>query len=303
MHTETVRAANGSSALANTTPTGVAEASAYTVVPHNFSELHAFCKLIADSDLAPKDYAHKPGNVLVAVQMGAEIGLKPMQALQNIAVINGRPSVWGDAALGLIKQHPMFVSCEETIKGEKDDRAATCTMVRKGEPPITRTFSVIDAKRAGLWDKTGPWKTYPDRMLQMRARGFAGRDAFPDALKGLSFAEEAMDIPVTETPATEPSQSRTETVRAKILGSATVEPAAAAEPEDVVATETADDEKVKRRDLRRAIGESWQHVSEPIRQAVLTREYAKGSLLDLTTSQLEDFLARTPDLLPRNAVE
>jgi hypothetical protein len=146
-------------ALAHVAPSHVAEANAYAVVPQTFSELAAFCDLIAKSDLAPKDFKGKPGNVLVAVQMGAEIGLKPMQAIQNIAVINGRPSVWGDAALGLIKQHPLFVSCEETIKGEGDARTATCTMIRKGEPPVVRAFSLIDAKRANLSGKDGPWKT------------------------------------------------------------------------------------------------------------------------------------------------
>ena len=51
----------------------------------------------------------------------------------------------------------------------------------------------MDAKRAGLWTKAGPWQTYPRRMLQMRARSFALRDAFPDVLKGLISVEEALD--------------------------------------------------------------------------------------------------------------
>jgi hypothetical protein len=65
---------------------------------------------------------------------------------------------------------------------------------RRGQPPERRTFSVADAKRAKLWFKAGPWTTYPDRMLQMRARGFAIRDVFPDALRGVITAEEAVDI-------------------------------------------------------------------------------------------------------------
>jgi len=57
-----------------------------------------------------------------------------------------------------------------------------------------RTFSVKDARLAGLMNKAGPWKQYPKRMLQMRARGFAIRDAFPDALKGVITYEEASDL-------------------------------------------------------------------------------------------------------------
>lgn len=56
---------------------------------------------------------------------------------------------------------------------------------------------------AGLWGKQGPWKTNPRRMLQMRARAFAGRDAVPDVLKGLAVAEEAIDIPPPVEPTTE----------------------------------------------------------------------------------------------------
>src|SRR6266478_3926901 len=74
--------------------------------PTNLTEAIALSKLIAGSDLAPKDFKGKPANVLIAMQMGAEVGLAPMQSLQNIAVINGRPSLWGDAALGVVQVHP-----------------------------------------------------------------------------------------------------------------------------------------------------------------------------------------------------
>jgi len=66
---------------------------------------------------------------------------------------------------------------------------------RKGRKPVETRFSVEDAKRAGLWGKGGPWTAYPKRMLQMRARGFALRDAFPDVLKGMISVEEAQDYP------------------------------------------------------------------------------------------------------------
>jgi hypothetical protein len=72
---------------------------------------------------------------------------------------------------------------------------AVCVAKRKGRKPVTAKFSVEDAKRAGLWGKQGPWSAYPKRMLAMRARGFALRDAFPDVLKGLISAEEAQDYP------------------------------------------------------------------------------------------------------------
>jgi hypothetical protein len=164
--------------------------------PTTFDQLARFSEMAASSELMPKDYKGKPGNVMIAVQMGSEIGLAPMQAIQNIAVINGRPAVWGDAMAGLCKAHPNWMGMKEEITGEGDAMKAVCEVHRKGDHPTIREFSVADAKTAGLWGKAGPWQQYPKRMLQMRARGFALRDAFPDALKGLISAEEAQDIPV-----------------------------------------------------------------------------------------------------------
>jgi len=81
--------------------------------------------------------------------------------------------------------------------------AAVCQAKRRGyAKPTIATFSVADAKKAGLWGKSGPWQQYPKRMLQLRARGFALRDAFPDVLRGLVTAEEAQDYSTPEpTPA------------------------------------------------------------------------------------------------------
>lgn len=162
--------------------------------PVNLTEAIALSKLIAGSDLAPRDFKGKPANVLIAMQMGAEVGLAPMQSLQNIAVINGRPSLWGDAALGVVQVHPEYEWHKEWWEGTGDARKALFQIKRKGQEAHQQTFSVQDAKTAQLWTKPGPWKTNPDRMLQLRARGFGLRDKFADALRGLSIAEEVMDI-------------------------------------------------------------------------------------------------------------
>jgi RecT family len=168
----------------------------FSLVPTSLTEAKEFATLISQSDMVPKDYKDKPSNVLVAIQMGMELGLPPMQALQNIAVINGRPAVWGDAMLALVRSNASCEWVKETIAGEGDKMVATCAVQRKGDPePTSRSFSVEDAKKAGLWSKDGPWKNYPKRMLQMRARSWACRDAFPDALRGIGMVEEVQDTP------------------------------------------------------------------------------------------------------------
>jgi hypothetical protein len=164
----------------------------------SFDDAFRFSKMVAASDFAPKDFRGKPESCLLAIQHGSEIGLSPMQSLQNIACINGRPAIWGDAALAVAMASPVCESVTESIDGEGDNMVATCTAKRRGyEKPTVVRFSVADAKKAGLWGKSGPWSQYSKRMLQLRARGFALRDAFPDVLKGLVTAEEAQDYPTT----------------------------------------------------------------------------------------------------------
>ncbi|WP_347473254.1 recombinase RecT [Acinetobacter thermotolerans] len=176
------------------------------LTPNNLQEAMQIAEILASSDIVPKDYQRKPGNILVAMQWGAEIGLQPLQAMQNIAVINGRPSIWGDAMLALVRGSGLLESIKEEIT--PDGLKAICTVKRKGEEPAVSEFSMEDAKRAGLSGKQGPWTQYPKRMMKLRARSYALRDVFPDVLKGMAIAEEEQDKEIDITPAGAP---RTET--------------------------------------------------------------------------------------------
>lgn len=173
--------------------------------PATLDEAMKFSDMLSSSSMVPKAYQGKPQDILVCVQWGYEMGLAPMQALQNIAVINGKPSVYGDAAMALVQASPVCEDVEEFFEGEgTPNPVAVCIAKRKGRKPVVAKFSREDAQRAGLWGKQGPWTAYPRRMMQMRARGFALRDAFPDVLKGLITAEEAHDYPDEAKP--EPRQ-------------------------------------------------------------------------------------------------
>lgn len=162
----------------------------FDLSPQTFEQALTFCDYLADSDLVPKDFKGKPANCLIAIQWGAELGLKPLQALQNLAIINGRPALWGDAVIALVRSSPL---CEYITESDDGD-TAVCRVKRRGESEEVRTFSMEDAKAAGLAGKAGPWTQYPKRMRQMRARAFALRDVFPDVLRGMPIAEEVMDI-------------------------------------------------------------------------------------------------------------
>lgn len=163
----------------------------FDLSPQTFDQALQFCDYLAESDFVPKDFKGKPGNCFIAIQWGSELGLKPLQAMQNLAIINGRPALWGDAVIALVRSSPL---CEYITESD-DGGTAVCRVKRRGESEEVRTFSMDDAKVAGLIGKQGPWTQYPKRMRQMRARAFALRDVFPDVLRGMPIAEEVMDIP------------------------------------------------------------------------------------------------------------
>lgn len=163
--------------------------------PSTLDEAVNLSGILSQSSIVPASYKGKKEDILVAILMGNELGFSPISSLQNIATINGKPSIYGDAMLALVKNSPLCLDVvESTFKGEKpEDSGAVCVAHRKDAEPVTVTYTVGDAVRAGLWKKAGPWTTNPKRMLQMRARSFCLRDAFPDVLRGLVATEEVAD--------------------------------------------------------------------------------------------------------------
>lgn len=199
------------------------------IVPVTLDEMYRFSKAISSSGMAPYGLT-TPEQVMIAMQSGMELGLPPMQAVQSVAVINNRPCLWGDALIGVVRSSPSCKFIKETIEGEGDDMVAYCSTLRAGEDePVVRSFSVDDAKKAGLWqteprvtkkgknggtyekDNDSPWYKYPKRMLQMRARAFCLRDVYGDVLKGMQVREEVEDYSASQpkdvTPEPRPSMA------------------------------------------------------------------------------------------------
>jgi hypothetical protein len=170
------------------------------IIPEDVEQVFRLATAIAKSGMAPSTMKD-PEKLVVAIMHGLEIGLPPMQAVQKIAIINGRPALWGDALPALLWARNFKL--HEWIEGDK----AHCTVTRPDGTEITRTFSDADAKKAGLLGKPGPWQQFPDRMKAMRARGFACRDGAADVLSGLYIAEELTDNPDAPEPSKRKSSS------------------------------------------------------------------------------------------------
>ncbi len=194
-----------------------------------------FANVVWNSGLAPKGFKNVAA-VMIAVMMGAELGMTPMASIQNIAVINNRPSLWGDIMLALCRQSGKFDEevFLETYDPDLDGGTCFCQVRRKPDgKTIIQNFSMEDAKVAKLLDKDTPWKTYPRRMLMFRARSWALRDAFGDVLLGLRSAEEERDIPSDNV---EQSQVEASDDLRKRLEEATAEatkPAPKSEPDPI----------------------------------------------------------------------
>jgi hypothetical protein len=161
------------------------------VVPQSIDDMFRMAKAMHISGLVPSTL-NSPEKVMIAIMAGAELGIPPFQSVQSFAVINGRPTLWGDGLLAVVLSQGFRV--RERMEGEGEGMIAKCELTRpdNGET-IERDFSVAQAKRAGLWSKAGPWTQYPQRMLKMRARAFALRDGAADVLRGFQIREEVED--------------------------------------------------------------------------------------------------------------
>ncbi|MFG1330170.1 recombinase RecT [Xanthobacter autotrophicus] len=217
-------------------PINVQSTAIRAMVPQTMDEVFHLADAVHRSGLAPTGLKNVQA-VAIAIMTGLELGVPPMTALQRIAVINGRPTIWGDLAIALVRASGLAETIKEEILGEGDDRIAICTVKRKGDPqPVVGSFSVADAKRARLWDprekvtrrrqdgngtyetlNDAPWHRFPERMMKMRARAFALRDGFADVLGGLYLREELEEEQVEirdVTPPTAPPPPVTEEKKA-----------------------------------------------------------------------------------------
>lgn len=168
--------------------------------PQLYEHYQKVAIMMSKSEIVPTSYRGKPADIFIAMEMGYQLGFPIAQSLQDIAVINGRPCLWGDGLLALVLSHP---DCEYIDEKPLIDKAGhvsgyRCTVKRKGYEVREQVFTLQDAQTAGLLKKQGPWIQYPKRMLQLRARAFALRDMFGDALRGFKMVEEVQDYDIID---------------------------------------------------------------------------------------------------------
>lgn len=177
-------------------------------------EAFRLSKNLALASVLPASLRGKPSDVLAIVLYGQELRLAPMQSLQAIYVVRGKPQLSADLWTALARREGHKVRW-----GQCDDKSATVTIVRADDPdyPHTETFTIEDAARAGLCqikdgkvtarssdNKPTPWETYTKRMLKNRAISFAGKAQCPEVALGFGIEGDYDYVPdeepITVTP-------------------------------------------------------------------------------------------------------
>jgi hypothetical protein len=203
----------------------------------NMGELFRFAQAVVQSGMVPRG-VDTPQKVMVAIQAGAELGMGPMQALQSYAVIGNRPALMVEPALALVMASGLLEQRSVRFDGEGPTRSCTVQLVRRGGLATEWTYSIEDAKRAGLLSKD-TWRQHQDRMLYNRSMGYCLHDIFPDILRGRAlvgvddFEEPARREPVNVTPRVAREPEGPDPLLAQLEPGAPVSQPPALEPEVV----------------------------------------------------------------------
>lgn len=181
------------------------QTTALAIVPRSIEEAERLSQIMCKANILPEHFRNKPADVFVAISYGLEVGLTPINALQSIYVVHGRPGMYADAmvALVLASGKAMYFRTVEAT-----DTEATVETLRRGDPePRRLTITIAQAKKAG-WTSNKKYDSEPARMLAARAKSTLCKDCYPDVLRGMASVEELRDEAVSSSPAASVAQFR-----------------------------------------------------------------------------------------------
>lgn len=161
-------------------------------LPNEMKQQYEMARILATSGLLPKDL-NTPAKVFLVLQQGRELGLQPMQAINNIYVVNHRTAITSNLMAALIQQSE---ECDFDVKTWTDNECII-QFSRDGKEYTPVSFTMKDAKQAGLLGKDN-WKHYPKEMLKARAMAKGARLYCADVIQGMYSVEELSDGNVYE---------------------------------------------------------------------------------------------------------
>lgn len=157
---------------------------------------HKIATALVQTAFAPAHFKGKAEEGAAAILYGAQIGLDPLASLQNIYVISGRPALYARTMSAVVQAAGHRIWTEEST-----DAAVTVSGQRRGSDVVeTVTWTPERAELAG-YTSNKKYRTDPQAMLYARAVADVARRIAPDALLGLSYTVEEMQVvETTEAP-------------------------------------------------------------------------------------------------------
>lgn len=164
----------------------------------SYDQLMNMANMLAKSTIVPVMYQNRPENTFVALDMASRMGISPMVVMQNLYVIQGKPSWSGQAMASLIRNSGQFknVTLHYIGKEGTDSWGAYVTATRASDGLEIKgaTVTIATAKKEGWYQKGGSkWQTIPELMLAYRAYAWFGRVHAPEIMMGLQSTEEVYD--------------------------------------------------------------------------------------------------------------
>lgn len=170
----------------------------------NFMMATQMAKALASSTVVPKEYQGNFSNGLVAIEIAQRLRTSPLMVMQNLNVIQGRPSWSAQFLIAMVNgsgKYDMELQFDE--KTDKDGKpfSCQCWTERKGRKVTGIVVDMEMAKAEGWVGKNGSkWKTMPQVMLRYRAASFFARMNCPELTLGYYSQDEIIDGDFNEYP-------------------------------------------------------------------------------------------------------
>ncbi len=130
-----------------------------------------------------------PFGAYAIVQYGHELGIGPMTALQTMAIISGKICMAGQMMLSIALKNGV------SYRILKDSDEECQVSFKRDTLEYTSSFSIKEAKQAGIWRAQSGWEKFPRDMLFWRTVTRGLRRVAPDVILGLYAIEEIKDAP------------------------------------------------------------------------------------------------------------
>ena len=162
-----------------------------------FNLAYQMAKGLSQSTLVPQQFQNNPANCLIALEQSNRLNISPMAVMQNLYIVQGKPSFSSSFIIGLINASGKYDMELQFDEEEKDGKpyACTCWTEKDGRKVTGIKITMDMAEKEGWSKKNGSkWVTIPQVMLRYRAASFFARMNCPELSIGLYSKEELDDF-------------------------------------------------------------------------------------------------------------